>query len=685
MRFVSVDFESFYESSKEDDACSIRTMGGRKYCMDPRTDPYLISVSDGTETWAGHPRDFNFDSLNGQTLLSHNQGFDGLMAKEKILSGVMPKFTPAAWHCTANLSVYLSMRRDLLRAAEFLLGVVVDKSYRLDADGKTGEQLMADPAVWEKVMAAGRSDALTCWQLWAKYSHLWPEHERRLSELTIRQGHRGVQIDVDLLKKFLHAGQSMAINAEQNLPWIAEGGKPRSTKALAEYCRKAGIPMAPVKKWEGEDAYDEWANNYGAKYPWVKAFSDYATINKFIKNCETFKERLDAENVLSFDLLYFGAHTGRWAGGGGINFQAFRKTPLFCDHDLFLITDSAKQKEIEKHYSAQEEAKVPLAERTPPDFVAHVLDIRRLIIPRPGCKLISSDLSQIEPRVEAWIVGDTKMLANMAAGKSPYQAHAEAYMDWPAEKDLKKSDKDLYALAKARILGLGFQCGWKKFITVAMNMAQLDITKNDPKEIQKLDEDGNPMFKLDGNPMMESGYGFTSKKTVKEYRESNPLIASNDETNPGIWRRLDDLLRASAGGDFKMTLPSGRDLRYPEVKRLMRMKQDEETGKMQRKWETTALVFDPKRNGVVRKPFYGGILTENLVQATARDIFAEHLLALDATPGIEVLFSVHDEAVCEVAEHVTKHDVETIMGKTPEWIAGCPIAAEANELPFYTK
>lgn len=671
MRTISVDFESFYEAGKEDGLCSIKTLGGRKYCMDPRTDPYLISVSDGAETWAGHPRDFNFAALDGQTLLSHNAGFDSLMAKEKILSGVMPKFTPAAWHCTANLSMYLCMRRDLLRSAEFLLGVTIDKSYRLDADGKTGEQLMADAAVWQKVLAAGRSDALTCHNLWTKYAHLWPEHERRLSELTIRQGHRGVQIDEARLTQFLHAAQAMAIKAEENLPWIAEGGKPRSTKALAEYCRKAGIPMAPVKKWEGEEAFDAWVAAYGPKYPWVKAYTDYAQINKFITNCESFKERLDAEKVLSFDLLYFGAHTGRWSGSGGINFQNFRKVPLYCDGDSMLITDEAKLKEIANSESL-------------PSYVAHSLDIRALIIPRAGRKMISADLSQIEARVLAWIVGDTAMLASMAEGKSPYQAHAESTMGWMAG-NLKKEDADIYALAKARVLGLGFQCGWKKFITVAMNMAGLDITKNDPEFIPKLDEDGNPMFKLDGTPMVESGYGFNSKKTVREYRESNPLVASMEEANPGIWKRLDDLLRSSAGSDFKMVLPSGRELRYPEVKRLMRMVKDEETGKMSRKWETTALAFDQKRNGVVRKPFYGGILTENLVQATARDVFGEHLLALDSTPGIDVLFSVHDEAVCEVDEHITVADVERIMGRTPDWMAGCPIAAEAAELPHYTK
>ena len=74
------------------------------------------------------------------------------------------------------------------------------------------------------------------------------------------------------------------------------------------------------------------------------------------------------------------------------------------------------------------------------------LDIRSLFIPRPGKRMMAPDLSQIEPRVLAWLVKDTAMLESMAAGNSPYQAHAVATMGWK-DGDLKKENKDLYALA----------------------------------------------------------------------------------------------------------------------------------------------------------------------------------------------------------------------------------------------
>lgn len=670
MRTVSVDFETFYSTQEKDNKYSIKEMSAWKYIHDARFDPYLISVSDGSDTWAGHPKEFNWDALDGAQLLSHNRYFDSMVYKRMVELNLAPRVNYREWHCTANLTTYLCMRRDLSRAAEFLLGVAADKSYRVDADGKHWED-MVKAGVDEKVKEAGRVDALRCHQFWTKFGHLWPEHERRLSNLTIDQGQRGVQIDEPKLRQFLLVAQRMLINAETNLPWIKEGKKPGSTKAIAEECRKYGIPMPPVKAHDGEEAYDLWAATYGPKHKWVKAFTDYRVINKFIKTLETIQERLHPDHIFSFDLLYFGAHTGRWAGSGGYNMQNMRKSPLYCDRDYWLITDEGQLKEIERSKEL-------------PDYVLYVLDIRALFIARPGKKLIISDLSQIEPRVLAWLVNDTKMLASMAAGQSPYQAHAEASMNW-TRGDMKaliragEGDvKDTYALAKARVLGLGFGCGWKKFITVAMTMAGLDITKDDPDSIPLI-EDGQPVLDKDGNPKTESGYGFNSKRIVNDYRESNPLVT-------GLWKTLDDAFKNSVGGDFIMTLPSGRQLRYPEVRRERKAVADpDKPGRWIHKWVTTALAFDQKRNGVVRKPFYGGLLTENIVQATARDVFGEHLLTLDSTAGVQVLWSEHDAAVNEVDLNVTAKDIEHIMSNTPDWISGCPVAAEAVESPHYLK
>jgi hypothetical protein len=268
------------------------------------------------------------------------------------------------------------------------------------------------------------------------------------------------------------------------------------------------------------------------------------------------------------------------------------------------------------------------------------------------------------------------MLESMGRGESPYEAHARATMAW-AGGLLKKENKHLYALAKARVLGLGFQCAWEKFITVAQAMAGLDITVDDPEFVQAAGEDGQPIFEKDGvTPKMVSGYGLTSKRIVREYREGNPLVV-------GMWKRLDEAFKGSVGGTFEMELPSGRKMIYRNVRRSVRQEYNKETGRYDRK---NVVVAEVVKNGrVMAAPLYGGLLTENLVQATARDIFGEHCLSLQDAPGIDVLFTVHDEAINECDPGVTVKDVENIMSKTPEWIKGCPVAAGTEEAAHYKK
>lgn len=675
MRIISLDFETFYHTKEKYD---IRNLGAVPYIRHERFDPYLISVSDGSQSWAGHPRNFNWNALDDQTLLSHNAGFDSRVLEEMTKRNLAPKVNFKEWHCTANLSTFLCMRRDLARAAEFLLGVAVDKSYRLDADGKTWDD-MVKAGVDEKVKEAGRVDALRCWQIWAKFGHLWPERERRLSNLTIRQCQRGCRIDFALLSHQLNVVQQAIIQAETNLPWMKYGKVPTSTKAIAEECRKVGIPCPPVKAHEGEEAYEQWAAAYSRKYEWVRAFSSYRVLNKYLGKLEKIRSRLNDEGRCTYDLFYFGAHTGRWQSGGGLAMQTLRKEPIYIDCDGWLVTEPDRLKEISNS-------------KTKLEWVAHVLDERALWVATPGRKMMAPDLSQIEPRVLAWLVKDREMLDLMARGYSPYQSHAETKMNW-TRGDLKAliengdaEARTFYKLVKAQVLGLGFGCGWEKFITVARDMAQLDITKDDPAEIEARNEAGEICLDQAGKPIMLSGVGMTSKKVVKDYREQNPLICSKDTNCPGIWKKLDDAFRASVGGDFEMMLPSGRSLRYPEVKREWKRIPDEDRpGKWKTESAYTAWVFDVKTNGFRRKKLYGGLLTENIVQATARDVFGEGLLNLDSMGGVDVLFSVHDEAVIEADMDVKESDVLEAMTKCPDWIPGLPLAAEGGVIPHYKK
>lgn len=628
MKTIAIDFETYFNTKEGID---IKSLGAAGYVRDPRVDCYLISVSDGAETWAGHPRDFNFESLRGATLLAQNFSFDSAVLREMMRRGVAPTFEFSG-HCTANMSVYMCGRRSLAEASEFLLGVVVSKAYRLDANGKSPEE-MKSAGVWEKILEAGRVDAMRCHQLWSRYGVLWPEFERQLSALTIAQGQRGVQIDTALLSRQLVLAQKALIDTETKLPWIGAGRPPTSTKAIAEKCREVGIPMPPVKSRDGQEAFDLWESQYGPKHEWVQAVADWRMINKLVGQLETIKGRLDESGVLPFDLLYGGAHTLRWSGAGGLNLQNLRKAPLVVGEES--------------------------------------LDVRALFVARPGHKLIVSDLAQIEARVALWFAKDQKMLDLISTGVSIYEAYARQNLGWTGGS-LKKENKELYFLSKCVVLGLGFGAGAEKFLTIAKNLANVDLTANDPEFVPKTEKDGTPVVDAEGKPVMLSGRGTEARRLVKQYRESNPGITA-------LWRRLDDGFRASCGGSFEIGLPSGRSLRYGDVRREPRTVLNEDTGKMERRWTFTADI------GGRRFPMWGGVFFENLVQATARDVLGEAMLTLEAIPGCRVLFSVHDEVVLECAPEITVEQVTGVMSRTPAWLAGCPIGAETTVVPCYTK
>jgi DNA polymerase len=299
-----------------------------------------------------------------------------------------------------------------------------------------------------------------------------------------------------------------------------------------------------------------------------------------------------------------------------------------------------------------------------PEWVRGLIDFRALVIARPGKKLIVSDLSQIEPRVLAWLVGDWDLLSMLKGGMSIYEAHARKTMGWTGG-DLKHNDALKYKLAKARVLSLGYQAGWEKLITMAMTQARLDITANDPEFVDELDQ-------ISGVFVKKPGYGHMARETVKDFRSQNPKITA-------LWQKLDAGFKGSVGGRFVMNMPSGRKMTYNDVRCQVRVTKNPKTGKPEKRWE-----FAADADGR-HKPYYGGKLTENLVQATARDVFAEHLLKLDEMGGCKVLFSVHDEAVCEVDVDVKAVDIERVMSYCPEWLDGCPIGAEAREVKHYLK
>ncbi len=656
---ICIDSETFYAPKKL--KYSIKNLIDEQYVRHELFDCYMISVSDGAQCWAGHPREFNWNVLNDRVLLSHNRKFDYSVIMEMHRRGLLPKFTPAEWHCTANLTAFLCNERALNNAVEALYGVKLSKDERANAEGKKWPDGFSEKERTD-MLAYARRDVYWPWKIWDEHAHLWPDSERILSNLTIDQGLRGIQVDVDRLNNYIVQSHEMKTKTEKLIPWMEDPEdedydwdgfkiKPTSTKCIAEQCRRSGIPCCPVKS-EDEEAYDEWEKQYSPSQPWILALGAWRSINKLYQTFLTMKSRVRSDGTMPFGLKYWGAHTGRWSGDNKINFQNQRRLPVFGLQSGLMQQDDKTIAGYVKHHNKTGNW---------PDEIKYVLDFRSLLLPRPGKKMIVSDLAQIEPRVLAWLSGNVAMLDQVRQGLSVYEAFARANFGYTGGK-MDKSTQE-YKLIKIQVLQLGYQAGWEKFITTALKESDIDLTENDPEWEEITDELTDIVTKIPGR-------GAFARKLVRDFRAASPLTTA-------LWAKLEGMFKGSVGGDFVMTLPSGRKMTYKGVRAQSRPEKSK-AGKAYFKTEYTAEVAGRRR------PFYGGKLVENLVQAVARDFFG-HTMVTTFKHGLTSLFTSHDENIFEVDSNVTPHDVEELMAIAPDWAPGFPLAAEAKVVPHYLK
>jgi DNA polymerase len=259
------------------------------------------------------------------------------------------------------------------------------------------------------------------------------------------------------------------------------------------------------------------------------------------------------------------------------------------------------------------------------------VDIRSMIKAPEGYTLAIVDLSQIEPRVLHWLAGDTKMLNFIRESSDLYYAQAKAWGLYTGnEEDFAGSP--LRHTMKQLALGLSYGMGAKKFASVA---------NVDPQEAERL---------------------------TRLYRSKNPKVTQ-------LWRDLEDVLRVTAASsndkDAEIDLPSGRKMTYRNV--------SVSNGGL------TAEI--PRQGKFMRLGFWGGVVCENLVQATARDVFMDCCLRIEAA-GIPILMRIHDEVVCQVPEESAQerlNQIIDIMSTAPEWATGLPLAAKGGLSKIYKK
>lgn len=442
MNTYALDFETYY-----DKRCSIKTLGPLGYFSHPEFDAYMVSVvGDNGVKFVGHPKDFDWSLLSESRVLSHNASFDETLYFYGISQNWWPDKWSGEWHCTADMAVYCGLPRSLKGATAQAYDLKVDKSTRDNMSGKRWENMTSE--FKKEVSDYALKDSELCLQLWQDYSSKWPERERNISLVNRRCVQRGLPMDTELLCRQLETIKAELFEAESLIPWIGE--RPLlSRPAFDDQCRAVGIEP-PASLAEGDPDAEEWLRVNGQKFAWVGAVKNWRRINSLKCKLESFDYATMPNGRFYGNIMYFGAHTGRFSGSGGnLNLQNLPKDEMFG------------------------------------------VKMRHLIAPKEDKRLLVVDLSQIEVRTLCWLAKDHETMKEIKESEDIYEAFAIRFGLWAREKGSLRSDPKMRHKVKAMVLGCGYGAGAPKFAMMS-GMSEkeakdaVDLYRSKMKSVKKL-------------------------------------------------------------------------------------------------------------------------------------------------------------------------------------------------------
>ena len=131
-----------------------------------------------------------------------------------------------------------------------------------------------------------------------------------------------------------------------------------------------------------------------------------------------------------------------------------------------------------------------------------------------------------------------------------------------------------------------------------------------------------------------------------------------------------------AHGALLIKLPSGRELTYIHPK----LAENRFGGE-----SVTYMGLAQTVHKWLRQETYGGKLTENIVQAVARDCLAAAMLRL-TTAGYRIVAHIHDEVVIDAPNGSgSLEEVIACMCDQPDWSRGLVLTADGFETTYYKK
>ena len=278
--------------------------------------------------------------------------------------------------------------------------------------------------------------------------------------------------------------------------------------------------------------------------------------------------------------------------------------------------------------------------------------IRTALIAPKGCTFAVADFSAIEARVLSYIAQEDWRLDVFRTHGKIYEASAAMMFNVPIESIKKGSE--LRQRGKVAELALGYQGA--------------------SGAIEKMDKDKKiPPAERD---IIVRKWRKANPKIVKFWYDVEACAKRAIKTKKAV--ALRQLVFNCDENALQILLPSGRSLYYCSPKigvnrfgsENILYKGMDQTTKQWKDQET-----------------YGGKLTENIVQAIARDILAYAMQNL-RKKGYKMVMHVHDEVIIETPASNAEKDlriIEQTMGMEVPWALGLPLIADGYTTTYYKK
>lgn len=516
---------------------------------------------------------------------------------------------------------------------------------------RTWNQPWHDEEKWDLFKEYCKQDVVTEHEILARLKQFpMPYAEERQWQMDVLMNAYGVRVDTALIEGALYidgistqkltdeairlTGLANPNSAAQLVPW------------LNDHCRKSpedpdafqDIQKATVAEALGKA--DEYPENVVQMLK-IRQQLGKTSIKKYVA-MDTAEGEGDRVRGLT---QYYGANrTGRWAG----RLVQMQNLP----RNYIKTLDYARNIVKAKNYDG-----LKLLYGNVPDTLSQL--IRTAFIPSDGHKFVVADFSAIEARVIAWLAGEQWVNEVFATHGKIYEATASQMFGVPVDRIAKGNPE--YALrqkGKVATLALGYQGGTSALI--AMGALQMGLTEEELPDIVQRWRQANPRIR------------------DLWYAVENAALAAMQTAQPqAIYGLIFALEGDLVYGQSFMTvqLPSGRKLYYPKP-----FLQENQFGKLAlhyytvgqqtRKWEVAST--------------YGGKMTENIVQAVARDCLAVTLERI-AAKHLQVVFHVHDEVIIDAPMEITVDEICDLMAEPIPWAPGLILKGAGFESMYYMK